>query len=67
MRRFAHLLLVVLALWASPPPATAQKEPLVVSVWGGNWKDTVEKVVEHKRAPRQVTLHIEDAAQPGES
>lgn len=28
---------------------------------------TVEKVVEHKRAPRQLTLHIEDAAQPGES
>jgi putative spermidine/putrescine transport system substrate-binding protein len=38
-------LLVVLALWAAPPPATAQKEPLVVSVWGGNWKDTVEKIV----------------------
>jgi hypothetical protein len=28
---------------------------------------TVEKVVEHKHAPRQLTLHIEDAARPNES
>lgn len=27
---------------------------------------TVEKVVEHKRAPRQLALHIEEAAPPGE-
>ena len=27
---------------------------------------TVEKVVEHKHAPRQLTLHIEEAAQPDE-
>ena len=38
-------LLVLLALCAGPPLASAQKEPLVVSVWGGNWKDTVEKIV----------------------
>ena len=36
--------LMLLALVA-PPPALSQKEPLVVSVWGGNWKDTVEKIV----------------------
>jgi putative spermidine/putrescine transport system substrate-binding protein len=35
---FAVLLLVCLA------PAFAA-DPLVVSVWGGNWKDTVEKIV----------------------
>ncbi len=31
-------------LLAVPLPALAA-DPLVVSVWGGNWKDTVEKVV----------------------
>jgi putative spermidine/putrescine transport system substrate-binding protein len=36
--------LLVVALVA-PRPALSQKEPLVISVWGGNWKDTVEKVV----------------------
>jgi putative spermidine/putrescine transport system substrate-binding protein len=34
-------LLLILAL-VSPAPAV---EPLVVSTWGGNWKDTVEKVI----------------------
>src|SRR2546429_10017507 len=42
----AHRLVVslVLALLfvARPVPAA---DPLVVSVWGGNWKDTVEKVI----------------------
>ena len=39
-------LTVLLALLALAPRASvAQKEPLVVSVWGGNWKDTVEKIV----------------------
>jgi putative spermidine/putrescine transport system substrate-binding protein len=32
-----------LALATAAPAAAA--DPLVVSVWGGNWKDTVEKVV----------------------
>jgi putative spermidine/putrescine transport system substrate-binding protein len=34
----------LLYLLASPMPACAA-DPLVVSVWGGNWKDTVEKIV----------------------
>jgi len=34
----------LLAVSLLVPPARAQN-PLVVSVWGGNWKDTVEKVV----------------------
>jgi putative spermidine/putrescine transport system substrate-binding protein len=36
---------VVLAVALAPRPATVAVEPLVVSVWGGNWKDTVEKIV----------------------
>jgi putative spermidine/putrescine transport system substrate-binding protein len=36
---------MVLLLAAMPSVALAQKEPLVVSIWGGNWKDTVEKIV----------------------
>jgi putative spermidine/putrescine transport system substrate-binding protein len=35
-------LLIALLFAAGPAPAV---DPLVVSVWGGNWKDTVEKVV----------------------
>jgi putative spermidine/putrescine transport system substrate-binding protein len=35
---------LVLLLAGIPSVALAQKEPLVVSVWGGNWKDTVEKI-----------------------
>jgi putative spermidine/putrescine transport system substrate-binding protein len=38
------LLLAVLALPLVVAPARAQNA-LVVSVWGGNWKDTVERVV----------------------
>jgi len=38
------LLVILLALLPLAPPAPAQNA-LVVSVWGGNWKDTVEKVV----------------------
>jgi putative spermidine/putrescine transport system substrate-binding protein len=34
----------LLLLLTVPPPSHAA-EPLVVSVWGGNWKDTVEKVI----------------------
>ena len=47
MRRY-HLVagaLLLLLAFVAPPPAQSQKEPLVVSVWGGNWKDTVDKVV----------------------
>jgi Bacterial extracellular solute-binding protein len=40
----AVLLTASLALPLLVPPAVAQNA-LVVSVWGGNWKDTVEKVV----------------------
>ena len=36
--------LVVVLLLAAAPAARAA-EPLVVSVWGGNWKDTIERVV----------------------
>ena len=36
--------LTVALLLAAPWPALAA-DPLVVSIWGGNWKDTVEKVV----------------------
>jgi putative spermidine/putrescine transport system substrate-binding protein len=36
--------LALLLLLAAPPAAPAA-DPLVVSVWGGNWKDTVERVV----------------------
>ncbi|OLD99289.1 MAG: hypothetical protein AUG80_05560 [Candidatus Rokubacteria bacterium 13_1_20CM_4_68_9] len=35
-------LVVVLLLAAGPTPAA---DPLVISMWGGNWKDTVEKVI----------------------
>jgi putative spermidine/putrescine transport system substrate-binding protein len=41
----AFALLSLVAVIAAPVPVPAQKEPLVVSVWGGNWKDTVEKIV----------------------
>jgi len=37
---------LVVALLAGAPASTGWAvEPLVVSVWGGNWKDTVERVV----------------------
>jgi putative spermidine/putrescine transport system substrate-binding protein len=42
-RRLAACMMLIGAL---APPAPAQgAEPLVVSVWGGNWKATVEKVI----------------------
>lgn len=41
----ACALLTLAVVIAGPSPAPAQKEPLVVSVWGGNWKDTIEKIV----------------------
>ncbi len=37
--------LVLVAVLAFPPAAARGADPLVVSVWGGNWKDTVERVV----------------------
>src|SRR5207253_18089 len=42
----SRLVVLILALATLPlvPPARAQNV-LVVSVWGGNWKDTVEKVI----------------------
>jgi putative spermidine/putrescine transport system substrate-binding protein len=36
--------LALVALLVTPAAALAA-DPLVVSIWGGNWKDTVEKVV----------------------
>jgi putative spermidine/putrescine transport system substrate-binding protein len=41
-RLIAAVLLASGLALASPAPAA---DPLVVSVWGGNWKDTVERVV----------------------
>ncbi len=41
VRLVALAILVTLAV----APAAHAQEPLVVSVWGGNWKDTVDKVV----------------------
>ncbi|HEV8473466.1 MAG TPA: ABC transporter substrate-binding protein [Methylomirabilota bacterium] len=43
MRRIAALLLV--ALLAGVPAAAPAADSLVISVWGGNWKDTIERVV----------------------
>jgi putative spermidine/putrescine transport system substrate-binding protein len=40
----AAVVALALVLAIALPAARAQ-EPLVVSVWGGNWKDTVEKIV----------------------
>ena len=37
-------LLVALLTLPLVPPARAQNS-LVVSIWGGNWKDTVDKVI----------------------
>jgi putative spermidine/putrescine transport system substrate-binding protein len=42
--RLAVVVVALLALELVAPPARAQNA-LVVSVWGGNWKDTVDKVV----------------------
>ena len=43
MHRF--VIALALALGIAGAPAASAQEPLVVSTWGGNWKDTVEKVV----------------------
>jgi putative spermidine/putrescine transport system substrate-binding protein len=37
--------LVMLGLVLGAAAAAGAAEPLVVSVWGGNWKDTVERVI----------------------
>ncbi|HEV8437796.1 MAG TPA: ABC transporter substrate-binding protein [Methylomirabilota bacterium] len=39
------LIALVLAGWFGTAPAAEAAEPLVVSVWGGNWKDTIDRVV----------------------
>ena len=44
MRSVVIALLVALLMLPLAPPVRAQNA-LVVSVWGGNWKDTVEKVI----------------------
>jgi putative spermidine/putrescine transport system substrate-binding protein len=44
LARFSVTWLCLLVLAALPLPSLAA-DPLVISVWGGNWKDTVEKVV----------------------
>ena len=36
---------LVLALLSIAPAVAMAADPLVVSVWGGNWKDTVERVI----------------------
>jgi putative spermidine/putrescine transport system substrate-binding protein len=38
-------IIVALLAVVAPPPAAFAQNALVVSVWGGNWKDTVEKVI----------------------
>ena len=43
MRSLLNAVLAVALL--SIPSLAAAAEPLVVSVWGGNWKDTVERVI----------------------
>ena len=43
LRRIASWLAVVVLVLA--PTVALGAEPLVVSVWGGNWKDTVERIV----------------------
>ena len=42
---FLRVTTLVTALLFSLPLAARGAEPLVVSVWGGNWKDTIERVV----------------------
>jgi putative spermidine/putrescine transport system substrate-binding protein len=44
MHRRVLLLAAIAALLSLARPAAAA-EPLVISTWGGNWKDTVERVV----------------------
>jgi putative spermidine/putrescine transport system substrate-binding protein len=43
--RLAVTALVVLVLLPLAGPSARAQDALVVSVWGGNWKDTVEKVI----------------------
>jgi putative spermidine/putrescine transport system substrate-binding protein len=38
-------IIVALLAVVAPAPAAFAQNALVVSVWGGNWKDTVEKVI----------------------
>ena len=45
MACLSFLISLMLAVVLLVPAAAAGAEPLVVSVWGGNWKDTVEQVV----------------------
>ena len=43
--RFVVVIVASLLAVMAPAPAVWAQGPLVVSVWGGNWKDTVEKVI----------------------
>ncbi len=45
MRRGSMLACAVVTLLALGGSRALAAEPLVVSIWGGNWKDTVERVV----------------------
>ena len=47
IRRIASWLVRValVVVWVVVPGLALAADPIVVSVWGGNWKDTVEKVV----------------------
>jgi putative spermidine/putrescine transport system substrate-binding protein len=42
--RFGIVIAMLIALLAGASSAQAA-DPLVVSIWGGNWKDTVERIV----------------------
>jgi putative spermidine/putrescine transport system substrate-binding protein len=43
--RTRMILAVVLVATLAAVPAVFAADPLVVSVWGGNWKDTVDRIV----------------------
>jgi putative spermidine/putrescine transport system substrate-binding protein len=45
MARRSVVAWLALALVVASPLAAFAADPLVVSVWGGNWKDTVERIV----------------------
>src|SRR5919106_2258694 len=45
MRRRSVVLSLALASLVVTPLGSFAADPLVVSVWGGNWKDTVEKII----------------------
>jgi hypothetical protein len=41
----ARVMTLVATPWLGLAPAALAADPLVVSIWGGNWKDTIDRVV----------------------